>query len=281
MFFFSFNVNAQFYLAEDIVNKTCLVESFEDSLKMGSGFFIQSEDQAMYFCTASHVLMKQSELGKLTSNLKKDKITIRYISSSGELGKYCFDISSAQKNSNLKIDTVNDIVIFKVSDIILKATSGDRKTYTSIFSPWTISITDVSSQTFNRNQALLYDSVLISSVIYSVGYPTALVINGNQIDFDYPLIKRGIIAGKNRKLRTIILDCDTHYGNSGGPVFAVDGNEIKIIGIMTKKLFYETKDYAKDKNGKWTELENLSVIGNSGYSVVAPYDFIESLLEEF
>jgi hypothetical protein len=129
------------------------------------------------------------------------------------------------------------------------------------------------------NFLVKYDQVLIGNDVFVLGFPTSIgEDNYPQFDYEQPLVKKGIIAGKNKYKRTLILDCIVHFGNSGGPVIEVlkeNGifNSYKLIGIVTEFIpFVET----------WTNNKTNSkntTITNSNYSVVSPCDGIFDLLE--
>ena len=128
---------------------------------------------------------------------------------------------------------------------------------------------------------LPYDSIAIPDDCFILGYPKAIGIeNFPQIDFNKPLLRKGIIAGKNEKNRTIILDCPVYYGNSGGPAFEyyIDENGIiprfYLIGVVTEFVPYVEK---------WCNLNSgliNSQMSNSGYSVVEPIDKILELIDK-
>jgi hypothetical protein len=93
------------------------------------------------------------------------------------------------------------------------------------------------------------------------------------------LLRKGIIAGKNPSRRTIILDCPSYYGNSGGPVVQAERlglgkTEFKIIGIVSQFVpFKETWVNVTHKMSHWE-------ISNSGYTVVMPIDLVLDLIRE-
>jgi hypothetical protein len=122
----------------------------------------------------------------------------------------------------------------------------------------------------------LFESVALSSDVYVFGYPRAI---GDpdipQLDYSQPLIRKGIVAGKNLAKKTLIIDCQVHPGNSGGPVFEMDdrpeGRSMRLIGLVSEFIpFKET----------WVNTpfryEN-HLISNSGYGVVVPMDFVIDL----
>nr|MBP7497660.1 hypothetical protein [Bacteroidales bacterium] len=128
-----------------------------------------------------------------------------------------------------------------------------------------------------------YNEVLIGNDIYLFGYPTSigLTMNGAiQFDKNRPLLRKGIIAGKYNDNKTIIIDCPSYYGNSGGPVICFFYSNKKyiipnIIGINIQFIPYvET----------WKNIRNnltREEWSNSGYSVVESSDKIIEILEDF
>ena len=107
-----------------------------------------------------------------------------------------------------------------------------------------------------------------------IGYPLALNLDTMQIDFDYPLVKRGIIAGINNKNNSIVVDCTIHKGNSGSPVFTISGTSMKLIGVASQFVPYFN---VKNEKGKVV----ASSIGNSGYGIVRSIDFVSKLIDSF
>ena len=123
-----------------------------------------------------------------------------------------------------------------------------------------------------------FEKVLISNDVFLFGYPTSIGIKETaQIDPQRPLLRKGIIAGKNTSKRTIIIDCPTYFGNSGGPVMMVEQvsltkTKFPIIGLVSEFVpFKETWVNVTHKISHWE-------ISNSGYSVVTPIDAVLELL---
>ncbi len=106
------------------------------------------------------------------------------------------------------------------------------------------------------------------------GYPSSIGLkNAPQIDYNRPLLRKGILAGTNPATRTLILDCPVYFGNSGGPVLEVDRQGLtatfRIIGVVIQFIpFNETA-------GSQTAM----ILSNSGYSVAVPMDFVLELLK--
>jgi hypothetical protein len=125
-----------------------------------------------------------------------------------------------------------------------------------------------------------FDDVFVSNDVYLFGYPSSIGIQEMpQLDYQRPLLRKGIIAGKNPSRRTIILDCPSYYGNSGGPVVQAERlglgkTEFKIIGIVSQFVpFKETWVNVTHKMSHWE-------ISNSGYTVVMPIDLVLDLIRE-
>ena len=117
----------------------------------------------------------------------------------------------------------------------------------------------------NEQMVKKFNDVLVGNEVYIFGYPTSLSISP-EIDIKRPLLRKGIVAGKNYILKTIILDCPVFFGNSGGLVLeaeqiAVTRRQYRVIGIITKFVPFL---------GVWKE--------NSGYSVAEPMDGLIDLL---
>lgn len=118
-----------------------------------------------------------------------------------------------------------------------------------------------------KNNFKLFDDVLVGNTVYTFGYPTSLSNASPFIDIKLPLLRKGIIAGKNNSLKVIILDSPIFYGNSGGLVIEAERSDnfktaFKAIGLVTNFVPYAQK---------WLQ--------NSGYSVAVPMDFVEELLK--
>jgi S1-C subfamily serine protease len=111
----------------------------------------------------------------------------------------------------------------------------------------------------------LFDDVLVGNGVFVFGYPTSISKTA-WLDIKLPLLRKGIIAGKNKSLKAIILDCPLFPGNSGGLVIEVErvGTEekFKAIGVVTELIPYQ-----------------LEWVQNSGYSIAVPMDFVEELIK--
>jgi len=131
----------------------------------------------------------------------------------------------------------------------------------------------------SRDHVKRFADVLIANEIFIFGYPRSLGIKDiPQFDYDRPLLRRGIVAGKNEKLKTIIIDCPAYGGNSGGIVVEVDKQGLSrgflVIGVLSQ--FVPFAEQWENKAHGYSNVE----ISNSGYSVIVPMDMVLELLPE-
>jgi hypothetical protein len=116
-------------------------------------------------------------------------------------------------------------------------------------------------------------SALFAAVARS--YPSSIgLANIPQVDYKRPLLRKGIVAGKNSKLRTLITDCEIFPGNSGGPVIEVERyfaqSNFRVIGLIIQFVPFD--------NARIPGLTRTTLL-NSGYSVVTPMDFVIELIK--
>lgn len=236
----------------------------------GSGFYFRT-DNKVFLVTARHVLynvadktipLRDNRL-KLTS-YDKDLLIETPIELTVDLS-----VTPVRKND------LKDIVLVEIADI--KTGSSETtfvKGVTSLSSgsPQVVVVQSVSLKKFNE--------VLVSNEVFIIGYPNSLGIPDNpQIESKKPLLRKGIVAGKNSTNGTIILDCPVYFGNSGGiaiEIERVSPFEIKyqVIGVISE--FIPFVERLKSLQLGYTNLN----FENSGYSVVVPIDTILELTSE-
>mgnify|MGYP005846942681 FL=1 len=176
----------------------------------------------------------------------------------------------------IKNDIVNDVLAISLegndTSRALKFIDGVSVTYESN--------KELSIMCVSNSYVKLFKDVLIGNDMFMFGYPKSIGIqNIPQIDYKRPLIKKGIIAGKNLSSKKIILDCEVYYGNSGGLVLELDQSwtrkEYKVIGVISKFV-----PFAEVWDNKTHGYQNIE-ISNSGYSIATPIDFVIMLIESF
>ncbi len=122
------------------------------------------------------------------------------------------------------------------------------------------------------------EGVLVGNDVYVLGYPRALGLQQiPQIDYERPLLRKGIVATKNPRTNTIILDCPAYGGNSGGPVLQLEQESVccrtfAVVGVVLQYVPYVAEHIDRQGGAKG------GVLSNSGYSVAASMDPVLELL---
>lgn len=239
----------------------------------GSGFLISYKNN-VYLVTAKHVVYQKNNVSgdfELYDN-KLNIICHTFLQQQLQHlpRKYELDLEKLIENNNLIYHETEDIIIFKLGslnkELVINFELG-------------ISIVqdaDGSIVHYGLDNSRKFEDTEITNDVFVLGYPVSLgITNSNQISYDHPLVRKGIIAGKNYKNKTIILDCPVYGGNSGGMVLEINSNNIHLIGVVVEFVpFVDTW-----QNVHFAGLMN-SNFQNSGYSVAIPVDYIYDLIEK-
>ena len=232
----------------------------------GSGFYLRTENN-LFLVTAYHVIHNKEGLYKnhtalLISYNKDDDSKI--------------ELTLNLDQTLVKKDSESDVTLIKIGDF------QENSSNTGIVS-YTDGVTQSSQRRHNivvvpLNGTLNYSEINISNDVFIIGYPNSLGIpERNQIEKETPLLRKGILAGKNETNQTIILDCPVYFGNSGGVVIEVDTNGLtssyKAIGIVTEYI-----PFVEKLRSLQHMYENIN-LENSGYSIAIPIDRIIELAE--
>jgi len=236
----------------------------------GSGFFINRAD-GIYLVTARHVLFTDT-LGlrgpraELTAYSKNPDEVVRNI--------ITLDLAVLQKTGDLRAHPSRDVAVVRIASVTPDQPQKPLQVLpgVSVVSHSASGILGAGPDTIRK-----YEQVLVANEVLVFGYPTSLGLRQvPQLDLSRPLLRRGIVAGLNPSLRSIVLDCPVYPGNSGGPVLQIDTEGLerhfRIIGVVSQFVpFVET--WVNATHG----YENAS-IGNSGYSIVTPMDYVLELV---
>lgn len=242
---------------------------------IGSGF-IYAGKKNYYLITAKHVLFN------LTGNLNHDLITIHATKTILE-SKFPSAIQIDLKNYKDPIlcHPNRDICAIKIMVVI---NSVPNKSITIDYPEYVIqnnSNTNTGDFKFLSSEKFGYfDLVNISDDAFIIGFPHSLrKYANNEIELYTPLLRKGVVSGKNLNEKIIILDCEVNYGNSGGPAFhafSLPDSRIKIelIGIVSTFIPY-AEEYINTRN---LALRH-EYIQNSGYSTIIPIDFLLEIID--
>jgi len=242
-----------------------------------SGFYMNDTNH-FYLVTAYHVLFDPT-----TKNLKSSSATL--LSYSADLEdpkaiKIKIDLKQLIADGHLASPPESDMTVVRLGKSQTNSVGQSQVVTQGKHVQWLEGLGKASTLTLPITNLRMFDDVLTGNDIYLFGYPVSVGIKQiPQIEHDRPLLRKGVVAGKNRKKRTLILDCPTYYGNSGGPVAQAETvglgkTEFRIIGIVSQFVpFQETWVNATHKLSHWE-------ISTSGYSVVIPADRIVDLVKK-
>lgn len=269
---FNISVFSQHPLPQEFLTLSVLIKCSNGS--SASGFYFMDSTK-FYLVTAKHVFFEGPN-NRLVSN-SADLISyprnpyqesynllrcdLKYLLDNN-LVRYhpTFDVAVALIGNMAKLDSINYFVEYNNS--ISKPNPKNSRV-----------------NQFSKEIILKSKDVPVGAEVHLFGYPSSIGIREMpQLEPNQPLLRRGIVAGKNYKQNTIILDCPAYQGNSGGPVVAsiYDGTTTKfyLIGVVSQFVPFEQR-WINDKYG----YENIEY-SNSGYSIIAPIDIMLDLIQQ-
>ena len=176
-------------------------------------------------------------------------------------------LNKLYQNNKIKYHPNSDIAVIKIG------TYSDQKDYVDIYffnEAKIVKRSKSSIKSIGSEKIKFFKDISASNEVFIFGYPTNITNGTNQLDIRKPLLRKGIIAGKNDVLKTIILDCPVYGGQSGGLVIEVSkvgiNDKFLAIGIITQFVGF--------KLGK-------NILENTGYSVAVPLDELDDLIASF
>jgi hypothetical protein len=249
-----------------------------------SGFFL-NDGHAVYLVTARHVLYKNKPPQQIAPN--QDPWELR--SGTGTLVSYskdpadstqnlfALDLSVLESAGNMKHHPIQDVAVIKV--MTESGSGGVPKDGESVIGQVVPGVTikqlsKLGVLDVNITNIKTFSQVLTGNDVMVFGYPSSIgLVNVPQIDYQRPLLRKGIVAGTNPAKRSVILDCPVYFGNSAGPVLELDrqafGTALNLIGVAIEYIPFNQTPGS----------ETVAILTNSGYSVVAPMDFVLDLLK--
>jgi len=239
----------------------------------GSGFYV-STDNAVYLVTAKHVLFDPAQKlidshVTLLSYSKDPKDATNNVLSA--------DLTALRDNGDIRPHPSEDVVVIKLftlkpSDDPSKGSLANPEPGVTLSQQATQGIVGAKSDIVK-----LFADVIPGNDVMVFGYPSSLGLKElPQVDTHRPLLRKGIVAGTNPEKHSIIIDCPSYPGNSGGPVVELDREtfqtKLYIIGVVVQYVpFVPT-------GGSQTFVMQLA--SNSGYSIVVPMDYVMELIKQ-
>jgi hypothetical protein len=201
----------------------------------GTGFFLNAPT-ATYLVTARHVLF--NDAARLTPNqprpLQCKMAELRSYPrdpKEKQLNRFSVDLQALNLVGRVKAHATHDVAVVQVAVVIAanpaspavpaaapRAADGAQLRRIEIVPRIAVDQSAPSGILGVGWDAVeKFDQVLAANDIYVLGYPASIGIQQSpQIDYSAPLLRKGIIAGTNSANKTIVLDCMTFHGNSGG-----------------------------------------------------------------
>jgi hypothetical protein len=232
----------------------------------GSGFILQASN-SVYLVTARHVLFNVNQsptnwpmwgtIATCTGHLPDSSSTVMTL-----------DLAILTQSGDVRYSPNHDVALVRFENC-----DPTNNNLVSL-------LAGVSFQTkqtaFMQTPASLcdrFDDTVVGTDILLFGFPSSIgIAQMPQIDFDLPLLRKGIVAGKNLNRRVYVLDCPSYQGNSGGPVIGKEINgsttRFPVLGVVTEMVPY-SESWQNSRLGYVNQ--NIS---NSGYSIAEPMDTI-------
>lgn len=230
----------------------------------GSGFLL-NDGQVLWLVTARHVLFRSGlELypGNATVTILAENLTDKLVLE--------LDCPQLLQENHLRKHNNADVAVVSIGPL-------DAETF--ILRP---GITRIGGAVPNHTRIIGLDiqfalnsaAVGVSNDIYHFGYSSSL--GKDQLDPAYPLLRKGIVAGKT-PAGVIVIDCPTYFGNSGGLVVQHEvvgmQHQVRGIGIATEMV-----PFVEELWSKQYKVQTGVRYENSGYSLVEPMDRVRELL---
>jgi len=252
--------------------------------RAASGFYIMDDNGDAYFVTAKHLLFyDQAKEGR--SDLKGQKALLSSYPQEDQFQEPILiqlDLKVLNVAGFIYSHETNDVAVIKLGSVVLTPRGKSLQFNGGVDRVVKAGTTPSEGSIVGASRAMIkkYDEVPIGNDVFIFGYPNSLGIeNYPQIDYTRPLLRKGVIAGKNNEKKTMILDCPVFYGNSGGPVvetepIGLSGTSYAIVGMVAEFIPFDDKWYGIQRPFNIREIEN------SGYSVVVPMDAILEVIEK-
>jgi hypothetical protein len=257
------SVRAETYLS---MKMDWVAEIMLDSGASGSGFFVQGNSN-QWFVTARHVLFKPDGTLIATSGVFRSFTTY---GTNNQL-RCAIDLSRALAAKTLVAHASHDVAVCLISSTITE-NKLHLMPYVKRLDASIAGIICLHPKMIGR-----FHQAHVGSQVYMLGFPRSLGLKEmQQLDYDQPLLRGGIIAGTNPGKRTIVIDCASYFGNSGGPVVQHEyypASRDTTIGLVSQ--FVPQVDIAVGKTHQSVDLSN------SGYTIVEPMDVVFELMEQY
>lgn len=230
----------------------------------GSGFILQASN-SVYLVTARHVLFNVNQSPTNWPLWGAVAMCTAHVSESSQT-VMTLDLAALMQSGEVRYSPNHDIALVRFEELLLTDRNLNRGLNGVSFQTKQTQFVQIPSDQCNR-----FDQTEVGRDVFIFGFPSSIGLSQiPQIDFSFPLLRKGIVAGKNLNGKIYVLDCPSYQGNSGGPVIGkeTDGftTRFPLIGIVTEMVPY-SESWQNTRLGYVNQ--NIS---NSGYSIAEPID---------
>ena len=233
---FSFQASGQKVLVDIFIPGTVLIKY--NSGGSASGIIV-GDSSYLYLVTARHCFF--NEANKKLTLVDSLAFLVYYVNDpfGGKSDTLFVNLSNALRQKDLLFDPANDIAVLTLAKIT-GYTNSDNQIFE--YTSSTTKLSKFAPDGVSLKLCLDFKNVDVGDDCTIIGYPSSLQINSvNDYDFQRPLLRKGAIAGKDKTKGTIIVDCPSYKGNSGGPVFAssiYDKSNLGLSGVVSRSILH-------------------------------------------
>jgi len=245
----------------------------------GTGLFI-AESNMVFLVTAAHVIFDANSTNSLELvNSVATLSAFKQGKDSTDKNVLVVDLKKLMDKGFVKRHPTHDVAVIQIGVRHQANTNGDS------YVLWIDGVRSRTASPYLTSEAndlcKSFKDIPDGSDTYILGYPVELLNNQMQpeVDFSFPLIRKGVISQRNQKTGKLIIDSGVYGGNSGGPVLIVEhpslGETIyKVGGLITQFVPVMTRIAPQ------IGVTNSDLV-NSGYSVAEPIDYALDLMHQF
>ena len=244
----------------------------------GTGVFLD-ESNKVFLATAAHVIFNVNSTNKLELI---NSVAILTVFARGKdstnKSMLLLNLKQIMDKGLLKRHSTHDVAVIQVGYDTPRDTNGN------ISIVWESGVSSLSTNLIVTwppgESSKTFKDIPDGNETYILGYPVELLNTSipQEVDFSYPLIRKGIISQRNQKTGKLIIDSGVYGGNSGGPVLIVehpslDITSYKLCGLITQFVPIMTRIAPQ------IGVTNSDLV-SSGYSVAEPIDYALELMRQ-
>jgi hypothetical protein len=236
---------------------------------LGSGCFLRLSN-SVYLLTVKHVLF-WPEVGTNPPVLRAGTAGVQLYATAGATNRsqraVMLDLVRLMTAGEIRYSTNRDVAIVRVED----CETNDFRLVRVL--PGVTFVTPMSGLDVPFEECVgRLKTVDVGADVFMFGYPASLTMGlGGIFGLNEPLLRKGIVAGVSTQSGSIIIDCPSYQGNSGGPVLQVEhpafgATTYHLIGLVS--AFVPFEEEWENKTLQYSH----KLKSNSGYTIIEPID---------